>query len=163
MVAAAASCLRSLPATVTFSSLGGLALLLPSATRPSTCFAAGGARATRVLLLLLARQPLLLCEHKFAADGRGLVRRIVVEVVHRLQPPDDFLDGEVLEVEQGLDGDLELRVLPRRSTKKLLHRSLLVHVPLAVEDHLLLQRGEAESEVLDVLPWVEGEVLPLLA
>ena len=32
-----------------------------------------------------------------------------------------------------------------------------------MEDHLLLQRGEAEGEVLDVLPQAEGEVLPLFA
>ena len=83
-------------------------------------------------------------------------------VVYRLQPPED-LDGEFLEVEQRLDGDLELGVLLGHGSKKLLHRSLLVEVPLAVEDHLLLQRGEAEGEVLDVLPWVEGEVLPLFA
>ena len=37
-------------------------------------------------------------------------------VVYRLQPPED-LDGEFLEVEQRLDGDLELGVLLGRSTE----------------------------------------------
>ena len=83
-------------------------------------------------------------------------------VVYRLQPPED-LDGEFLEVEQRLDGDLELGVLLGRGSKKLFHRPLLVEVPLAVEDHLLPQRGEAEGKILDLLPRTKGEVFPLLA
>jgi hypothetical protein len=60
------------------------------------------------------------------------VCRLVIQIVHRLQPPNDLLDVEVLGVEQRLDGDLELGVLLGRSSKKLLDRPLLVEVPLAV-------------------------------
>jgi hypothetical protein len=47
--------------------------------------------------------------------------------------------------------------------KKFLHRPLLVKVLITMEGHLLLQRGQARGEVLDLLPETEGEVLPLLA
>ena len=67
-----------------------------------------------------------------------LVCRLIVQIVHRLQPLDDLLDGEVLEVEQRLDGDLELGVLLGRSTRKFLHHPLLVEVLLALQNHLLL-------------------------
>jgi hypothetical protein len=73
------------------------------------------------------------------------------------------LDGEVLEVEKSLDSDLELGVLLQHGAKKLLHYPLLVEDLVAVEGHLLLQRGQAKGEVLDLLPETEGEVLPLLA
>jgi len=39
----------------------------------------------------------------------------------------------------------------------------LVEVLLAVQNHLLLQCHEPESKLLDLLPRVEGEVVPLLA
>ena len=97
VVTAVASCLSSLPVALAITSLGDFPLLLLPAMRSSTCFATGRSRAARILLLL-ARQPLLLREHELAADGHGLVRRLVVEVVHRLQPPDDLLDGEVLKL-----------------------------------------------------------------
>jgi hypothetical protein len=45
----------------------------------------------------------------------------------------------------------------------LLHRLLLIDVDVVVSRQLLHQAGEAESEVVNVLPWPEREAVPLLA
>ena len=96
---------------------------------------------------------MLLGVHRFPADEDGLGRRFFLEIVHRLQPSGDLLDGEVLEVEEGLNRDVRLGVLLRCRVKKLLHRPLLVEVLVAVAGHLLLPRGETEGKVFDLLTW----------
>jgi hypothetical protein len=55
-----------------------------------------------------------------------------------------------------------LLVLLGNATEELLNESLLV-VGVIVELHHLLQQSiETESKVINVLTWLEGQVLPLL-
>jgi hypothetical protein len=139
--AAGTTSLLSLPATATVVALS-LGLLLPPATRSATGFLGQAHRAGVVpFLLLLRHEPLLLSEHELPTDGDGLEHRLLFQIIHRLQSPGHLLNGEVLEVDKSLDGDLELGVLLRNGAKKLLHRPLLVEVLVTVEGHLLLQCG----------------------
>ena len=73
VVTTGASYLSSLPAALAITSLGAFPLLLPPATRTSTRLATGRSRAARTtrVLLLLARQPLLLHEHELVATDTG--------------------------------------------------------------------------------------------
>jgi hypothetical protein len=67
------------------------------------------------------------------------------------------------EVQQRLDRASDLLVLLRDASEELLGRSLLA-VGVVVElQHLLLQSVKTESEVINILTWLEGQVLPLLA
>jgi hypothetical protein len=108
---------------------------------------------------------LLLGVHQLPANGDRLGGRFIREIVHRLQPPSDLLDGEVLEVEEGLDRDPQQGVLLRHGSKQLLHRPLLreIRVSVTMTGHLLLQSGKSKSKVLNLLTGVEGEILPVLA
>jgi hypothetical protein len=54
-------------------------------------------------------------------------------------------------------------VLLGDAAKELLNSSLLVVGVIAVLHNLLQQSVEAESKVINVLTWLEGQILPLLA
>jgi hypothetical protein len=67
------------------------------------------------------------------------------------------------EVQQRLDRASDLLVLLGDAPKELLDGSLLAVGVIAELHHLLLQSVKTESEVINVLTWLEGQVLPLLA
>jgi hypothetical protein len=67
------------------------------------------------------------------------------------------------EVQQRLDRASDLLVLLGDAPKELLNGSLLAVGVVAELHHLLLQSVKTESEVISVLTWLEGQVLPLLA
>jgi hypothetical protein len=83
-------------------------------------------------------------------------------VVNGLEATRHLLDRQLEEVQQHLDGDGDLRVLLGDDTEELLDSSLLVNVIVAVPRQLLHQGVEAESEVIDVLTWLESQVLLVL-
>jgi hypothetical protein len=66
------------------------------------------------------------------------------------------------EVQQRLDRASDLLVLLRDAPEELLDGSLLVVGVITELHHLLLQSVKTESEVINVLTWFEGQVLPLL-
>jgi hypothetical protein len=67
------------------------------------------------------------------------------------------------EVQQRLDRASDLLVLPKDAPEELLDGSLLAIGVVAKLHHLLLQSVETESIVINVLTWLGGHVLPLLA
>jgi hypothetical protein len=67
------------------------------------------------------------------------------------------------EVQQRLDRASDLLVLLGNGLEELLNGSLLTIGVIAELHHLLLQSVETESKVINVLTWLEGQVLPLLA
>jgi hypothetical protein len=67
------------------------------------------------------------------------------------------------EVQQRLDRVSNLLVLLGDAPEELLDGSLLTVGVIAELHHLLLQSVKTESEVINVLTWLEGQVLPLLA
>lgn len=81
---------------------------------------------------------MLLNVHELPTNGDGLSRRFFLEIVHRLQPSGDLLNGEDLVGEEGLDHDLQLGVLLWHYTKKLLYHPLLHEVHVTMAGHLLL-------------------------
>jgi hypothetical protein len=67
------------------------------------------------------------------------------------------------EVQQRLDRASDLLVLVGDAPKELLDGPLLTVGVITELYHLLLQSVKTESEVINVLTWLEGHVLPLLA
>jgi hypothetical protein len=67
------------------------------------------------------------------------------------------------EVQQRLDRASDLLVLLEDAPEELLDDSLLTVGVIAELHHLLLQSVKTESKVINVLTWLEGQVLPLLA
>jgi hypothetical protein len=67
------------------------------------------------------------------------------------------------EVQQRLDRASDLLVLLGDAPEELLDGSLLAVGVVAELHHPLLQSVKTESEVINVLTWLEGQVLPLLA
>jgi hypothetical protein len=67
------------------------------------------------------------------------------------------------EVQQRLDRTSDLLILLGDAPEELLYGSLLAVGVIAELHHLLLQSVETESKVINVLTWLEGQVLPLLA
>jgi hypothetical protein len=67
------------------------------------------------------------------------------------------------EVQQRLDRASDLLVLLGDAPEELFNGSLLAVGVVAELHHLLLQNVKTESEVINVLTWLEGQVLPLLA
>jgi hypothetical protein len=67
------------------------------------------------------------------------------------------------EVQQRLNRASDLLVLLRDAPEELLDGSLLALGVIAELHYLLLQSVKMESEVINVLTWLEGQVLPLLA
>jgi hypothetical protein len=67
------------------------------------------------------------------------------------------------EVQQRLDRASDLLVLLGDAPKELLDDSLLTVGVIAELHHLLLQSVETEGKVINVLTWLEGQVLPHLA
>jgi hypothetical protein len=80
-----------------------------------------------------------------------------LEVTYRL------FDRHREEVQQRLDRASDLLVLLRDAPEELLDDSLLTVGVIAELHHLLLQSVKTENEVINVLTWFEGQVLPLLA
>jgi hypothetical protein len=66
------------------------------------------------------------------------------------------------EVQQRLDQPSDLLVLLEDATEELLDGPLLVVGVIAELHHLLLQSVETESKVINIITWLEGQVLPLL-
>jgi hypothetical protein len=66
------------------------------------------------------------------------------------------------EVQQRLDRASDLLVLLEDEPKELLVRSLLAVGVIAKLHHLLLHSVETERKVIDVLTWLDGQVLLLL-
>jgi hypothetical protein len=108
-------------------------------------------------------EPLLLGEENLTIAGDGVGGWCFVAVVHRLEPTGHLLDGQGQEVQESLHRQGDLSILLGDDAKVLLHRLLLVDVAVAVSRQLLHQAGEAESKVVDILPWPEREAVPLLA
>jgi hypothetical protein len=67
------------------------------------------------------------------------------------------------EVQQRLDRASDRLVLLGDALEELLDGSLLAIGVIAELHHLLLQSVKMESKVINVLTWLEGQVLPLLA
>jgi hypothetical protein len=67
------------------------------------------------------------------------------------------------EVQQRLDQASNLLVLLGDAPEELLDDSLLTVGLITELHHLLLHSVKTESEVINILTWLEGQVLPLLA
>jgi hypothetical protein len=67
------------------------------------------------------------------------------------------------QVQQRLDRASDLLVLLEDAPEELLDGSLLTVGVVAKLHHLLLQSVKTESEVINILTWLEGQVLSLLA
>jgi hypothetical protein len=80
-----------------------------------------------------------------------------LEAIYRL------FDRHRVEAQQRLDGASDLLVLLGDTPEELLDGSLLTIGVIAELQHLLLQSVETESKVINILTWLEGQVLPLLA
>jgi hypothetical protein len=65
------------------------------------------------------------------------------------------------EVQQRLDRVSDLLVLLEDAPEELLDGSLLSVGVIAELHHLLLQSVETENKVINILTWLEGQVLPL--
>ena len=72
-------------------------------------------------------------------------------VGRRLEPPSDLLDGECVDVEEGLDGNYELLV-PWSSDAEVLGHHLRLWLRGAEDHQPLHDVGEAQGKVLDGLP-----------
>jgi hypothetical protein len=119
VLVACTTSLLSLPAAATVATLT-LGLMLPTTAGASVVFLGRAGRAGAVsslLLLLLPSEPLLLGVHQLPTNGNRLGQSFFLKIVHHLQPSGDLLNGEVLEVEEGLDRNLQLGVLLRRGLK----------------------------------------------
>jgi hypothetical protein len=66
------------------------------------------------------------------------------------------------EVQQRLDRASDLLVLLGDASEELLDGSLLTVGVVAELHHLMLQSVKTKSEVINVLTWLEGQVLSLL-
>jgi hypothetical protein len=73
-----------------------------------------------------------------------------------------LFDRHCGEVQQRLDRASDLLVLLGDAPEELLDGSLLAVGVVAELHHLLLQSVKTESEVINVLTWLKGQVLPLL-
>jgi hypothetical protein len=74
-----------------------------------------------------------------------------------------FYDRHRGEVQQRLNRASDLLVLLGDAPEELLDGSLLALGVITELHYLLLQSVKMESEVINVLTWLEGQVLPLLA
>jgi len=132
-------------------------VLLASTGTPTSILGRPG----RFLLLLVEGPPLFGGVQKLATgvDGFGVVRQLMV--LDRLELASDVLDGEPVEVEQGLDRVHDLLAPLRHASEEVLDGALFVEVVVAVPRHLLHQAAEAHSEVLDMFVGLKGEAFPL--
>ena len=120
-------------------------LLLSATGTTSRLLAAGRSRVLDALLpLLLPRVPLLLREHQLAIDDEGLPRDLL-QIVHRLQSTRHLLDGEIMKVEEGLDGDAELRVLGRCNAQERARSSLMSVSPWRASCYFRAIRRKVKS------------------
>ena len=120
-------------------------------------------RRLPLLPVTLAGSPLLPSEEELPANGDGSREALWLIDVDDLEATQRLLDGHRGEVQQRPDRASHLLVLLGDAAEELLHSSLLA-VGVVTELHQLLQQSvETESKVINVLTWLEGQVLPLRA
>src|SRR6185436_1717817 len=107
--------------------------------------------------------PLLLSEVELPTDGDASRERLWLVAVGDLEATYRLLDRHGGEVQQRLDRASGLPVPLGDAAEELLDGSLLVVGVVAELHHLLQQSVETEGEVINILTWLEGQVLPLLA
>ncbi|XP_066375367.1 uncharacterized protein [Miscanthus floridulus] len=129
-----------------------------SASAPSALSVAAGARvATGALLLttsLATSFPVLLTEHQAPHGVRDLLG--LDALLEHAQPPNRFLDGDLVQVEEHLEGDSGLREPVRDDLQQLLHYLCVCDV-VAEGAKIGGERGDADAELIDGLPLLEGE------
>ncbi|XP_066383636.1 uncharacterized protein [Miscanthus floridulus] len=129
-----------------------------SASAPSALSTAAGPRAATGALLLTAslatRLPVLLIEHQAPHGVRDLLG--LGALLEHAQPPNHFLDGGLVQVEEHLEGDSGLREPVRDDLQQLFHY-LRVGDVVAEGVKIGGERGDADAELVDGLPLLEGE------
>ncbi|XP_066347931.1 uncharacterized protein [Miscanthus floridulus] len=120
--------------------------------------AAGATAATRVLLLTVrftASLPVLLVEHQAPHGIRDLLGLGVL--LEHTQPSDHLLDGDLVQVKKHLEGDSGLVQPFRDHLQQFLHY-LSVGDVVAEGAEVGGEHGDADAELVDALPFLEGEV-----
>jgi hypothetical protein len=100
---------------------------------------------------------------KLPADDDRPRERLWFVAIDDLETTYHLFDRHRGEVQQRLDRASDLLVLLGDAPEELLDGSLLAVGVVAELHHLLLQCVKTESEVINVLTWLEGQVLSLLA
>jgi hypothetical protein len=137
----------------------GASARLARLAMPTAAYRGGGGSPPPVTL---AGLPLSPSEMEPRANGDRPQERLRLITVHDLEATYCLLDRHRGEVQQRLDRASNLLVLLGDAAKELLNSSLLVVGVVAVLHHLLQQSVEAESKVINVLTWLDGQILPLL-
>jgi hypothetical protein len=100
---------------------------------------------------------------KLPANGDKPRERLWLVAVDDLEATYRLLDRHRGEVQQRLDRASNLLVLLWDAAEELLDGSLLIVGVVAIRHQLLQQSVETEGKVINILTWLEGQVLPLLA
>jgi hypothetical protein len=139
--------------------LGASARLARLATPAAACQGGGGSPPP----VTLAGLTLFPSAVELPGNGDRPRERLRLIAVDDLEATYCLLDRHRGEVQQRLERASDLLVLLGDAAKELLNSSLLVVGVVPVLHHLLQQSVEAESKVINVLIWLEGQILPLLA
>nr|XP_015626263.1 uncharacterized protein LOC107280154 [Oryza sativa Japonica Group] len=107
--------------------------------------------------------PLLPSEMELPANGDRPRERLWLIIVDDLEATQRLLNRHRGEVQQRLDRASDLPVLLWDAVEELLDSSLLVVGVVVALHHLLQKIVETEGKVINILTWLEGQVLPLLA
>ncbi|XP_066354654.1 uncharacterized protein [Miscanthus floridulus] len=130
-----------------------------SASTPTALPAVAGAgAATGVLLLtacLVAGFPIFLAEHQAPHGIRDLLW--LGALLEHAQPSNHLLDGDLVQIEEHLEGDSGLVQPFRDHLQQLLHYLSIGDV-VAEGAEVGGERGDADAEPVDALPFLEGEV-----
>uniref|UniRef100_I1QNM9 DUF4220 domain-containing protein n=1 Tax=Oryza glaberrima TaxID=4538 RepID=I1QNM9_ORYGL len=111
----------------------------------------------------LASLPLLPSEMELPANGDRPREWLWLIAFDDLEATYRLLYRHRGEVQQRLDRASDLPILLWDAAEELLDGSLLVVGVVAVLHHLLQKSVETEGKVINILTWLEGHVLPLLA
>ncbi|XP_066337230.1 uncharacterized protein [Miscanthus floridulus] len=123
----------------------------------------GAGAATGVLLLtacLASGFPVFLAEHQTPHGVHDLLR--LGALLEHTQPSDHLLDGDLVQIKEHLEGDSSLVQPFRDHLQQLLHY-LGVGDVVAEGAEVGGERGDADAELIDALPFLEGEVSELPA
>jgi hypothetical protein len=113
--------------------------------------------------ITLAGLPLFPSEMELPANGDRPRKRLWLIAIDDLEETYRLLDRLCGEIQQRLDRASDLLVLLGDAAEELLNNYLFIVGVIAILHHLLQQSVEAESKVINVLTWLEGHILPLLA
>jgi hypothetical protein len=125
--------------------------------------AARRGRGLPLLPVTLAGLPLFPSEMKLPADGDRPRERLWFITIDDLEATYCLFHRHRGEIQQRLDRASDLLVLVGDASEALLDNSLLAVGVVTELHHPLLQSVKTESKVINVLTWLEGQVLQLFA